>query len=124
MNADTIKFYGPIRQNNEAYSPKLKITVGNAFEAMNKKGLASIEPDSIPRGSELKIVFRIRGLFISGLLVTVQLEAHSAVVNLAGKPDAKKLFEDDAEPADEAETDNGHTAKKAKVEETAASDDF
>ena len=122
MAADTIKYYSPIRQNNEAYSPKLKISIGNAFEAMNKKGLASIEPESIPKQSELKLVFRVRGLWISGLMVTVQVDAHSAVVNMAAKPDARSLFADDAEPADE-EADNGHAAKKAKVEE-GASDDF
>lgn len=91
---------------------------------MNKKGLASIEPESIPKQSEMKMVFRIRGLWISGLMVTVQLDAHSALVNLSAKPDARKLFEEDAEPADE-EAENGNAAKKAKVEqETAASDDF
>jgi len=123
--ADTIKYYSPIRQNNEAYSPKLKISIGNAFEAMNKKGLTSIEPEFIPKQSEMKMVFRVRGLWISGLMVTVQVDAHSAVVNMAAKPNAKALFADDAEPADETEADNGHAAKKAKVEqEPAASDDF
>jgi hypothetical protein len=128
--ADTIKFYGIMRQNNDKYDPKLKLGLSPDFEAFNRKGLKKMAIDDIPKMCDMTAVFRIRGLYISGLMVTVQADALLACVSLTKTVDTKSIFAADAEPDEEGDggDEDGDdkakppSAKKAKLADDGADD--
>lgn len=102
-SAGTNKIYRPIKLS-EDYDPKLSVKFPvnlEAVELINSKG-AKITMLDIGRGSSVSAIFKINGLFINQLLVSVQTVVVAVCAKPTGSVTAATMFSDmldpDAEP--------------------------
>ena len=124
ITSGTLKVYTCLRSSDEKYAPKIKLTFPQSgAKVINTKGGKPMEAADIARGNQVTAVFRIKGLFVSPMMVTTQMEAALVAVRGAAAVDATAIFADIIEVDDEPEPEVGAKRKAEAVAGTGVFDD-
>lgn len=106
LQEEMYTYHAIVRQgSNEAYAPNLKLTVPTDLKGIpresvllkSKKGY-DISLEEVTRRSTVRANAKVKGVFVSEAMVTVQMELTALMlIESGGKPDAGNAFEGEIE---------------------------
>jgi hypothetical protein len=118
LAAGTTKIYKMVKVSDDGYPPKIGIKFPNNSDAVtivNSKN-QRINHTDVGKGSTVTVLFGVSGLFVNGLMSTIQTQAQAICARSNAAIDTSKIFEDvlDEDAQDAASLTASPQAKRTK----------
>ena len=119
LAAGTTKIYKLLKTNDDGYPPKLCIKFPNNSDLVtivNTKNQLMKHTD-VGKGSMVTVLFAVSGIFVNGLMATIQTQAQAICARGSAALDTSKIFEDVLDADAEASPEASPVAKRKREDD-------